>query len=169
MIPAPFILKKLMIFVEYLCAFFFVIMCSSLSLQIFARYCFNVSFFWAEEVARYSMVWIVFLGAVAGVAHGAHTRIDFFIRLLPGAIQRYIPVLTNTICIVFLATLIYSSSKMINIGLIMKSTALKIPMVLVYGALPACSILMIIYLVWYTASVFLNKPQQSDQKEGETS
>jgi TRAP-type C4-dicarboxylate transport system permease small subunit len=52
-------------------------------LQVIARYLFQVSTPWSEELARLLFVWGVFLGAAVGVRRDLHTRVDFLSRKLP--------------------------------------------------------------------------------------
>ncbi len=133
--------------IEYLCALFFLLMCSCLTLQVVARYTVADSFFWAEELARYAMIWIVYLGAVVAVRRKAHTRIDFFVNILPRRLRRFTAALVDAACIAFLLIVLTASQPLLKIGLTMKSTALHIPVILVYGALPLCSVLMILYFL----------------------
>ena len=141
-------LQKVSAVVEILCLFMFVVMCACLTIQISGRYLFERSFFWAEEIARYAMVWIVFLGAVAATYRHAHTRIEFFAGLLPKMGQRAAYILVTALSIVFLVAITVASSNMLWLGTIMKSTALGIPMIMVYSALPVSAVLMIFYLAW---------------------
>ncbi len=155
-------LQTVSVVIEALCFFMFVVMCASLTIQITGRYCFDRSFFWAEELARYSMVWIVFLGAVAATHRHAHTRIEYFVGLLSQTGQRLAYLLVTALCVLFLGVIAYASSNMLWLGSIMKSTAMGLPMILVYSALPACSVLMILYLVWDCFTTLRGAPQGGD-------
>ncbi|UTW70911.1 TRAP transporter small permease subunit [Anaerobacillus sp. HL2] len=48
----------------------------------------NSSFPWTEEVARYLMIWITFLGASFAFQYGAHIGIEYFKMKFPIPIQR---------------------------------------------------------------------------------
>ncbi len=133
--------------IEYLCSLFFLLMCVGLTVQVVVRYTVGNAVFWAEELARYAMVWIVYLGAIVAVRQKAHTRIDFFVNLLPRKMERYAAVLVDLICIAFLAIIIHASLPILTIGMTMKSIAMQLPMIYVYGALPLCSVLMIMYFI----------------------
>ena len=114
-------------------------------IQVVSRYIFGVSFFWAEEIGRFSMIWIAFLGAAIGVSQGAHTRIDFFINLLPKNIKKWVEVLNNVICLIFVIFLIYNSIPIIQISINNMSPGLNIPMSVVYSSLFISGLLMLIY------------------------
>ena len=57
--------------------------------QVFARYGLNHSLFWSEELARFLLVWLTFLGATSAYYRGAHPGVDALVsRLSPGARAR---------------------------------------------------------------------------------
>ncbi len=53
--------------------------------QVFSRYALNHSLFWSEELARYLLVWLTFLGATVAYHRRAHPSIDMLqARMGPG-------------------------------------------------------------------------------------
>ena len=54
-----------------------------LGAQIFARFVLNQSLIWSEEVATWSMVWVVYLGSAVLMRCNEHVGIPIFVRLLP--------------------------------------------------------------------------------------
>ncbi len=63
-----------------------VTMSALVALQVFCRYALNHSLFWSEELARYLLVWLSFLGATVAYRRGAHPGIDVLpARLAPAA------------------------------------------------------------------------------------
>jgi len=50
--------------------------------NVVARYGFNDSFPWAEEMTRYAIVWMVFVGGGVAARKGAHIGVDVLARLL---------------------------------------------------------------------------------------
>ena len=57
----------------------FVIIC----LAVFTRYLLNYVPSWSEEVPRYLLVWISYLGAALAVKYKEHISLDFFFNLMP--------------------------------------------------------------------------------------
>ncbi len=54
--------------------------------QVFCRYVLNHSLFWSEELARYLLVWLTFLGATVAYHRRVHPSIDMLqARVGPGA------------------------------------------------------------------------------------
>ncbi|WP_019119883.1 TRAP transporter small permease [Brevibacillus massiliensis] len=134
--------------------------------QVFARFVLNQSIDWAEEYARYAMIWIAFLGAAMGVKRGEHTRIDFFINLLKPNIKKWMEVFNCLLCIVFLGFLTYYAIDFFPRAMIMKSTALEIPMGAIQLILPISGVIMILY---YLAEIYsmIRKSPENVEKEGE--
>ena len=57
-------------------------------LAVFARYVFGQSLAWTEEVPRYLLIWISFLGAAACVARREHVGFDVLFNALPRPMRR---------------------------------------------------------------------------------
>ena len=55
---------------------------------VIARYVFGKAVSWTEEVPRYLLIWISFLGAAAGVARREHVGFDILFNALPPPIRR---------------------------------------------------------------------------------
>ena len=55
-----------------------------IGIQVVNRYVFGTSFTWVEELAGMAMVYITYFGAAMATINNSNTRIDFFIRKLPG-------------------------------------------------------------------------------------
>jgi hypothetical protein len=51
--------------------------------QFFTRYALNDSASWTEEIARYLLIGVVFVGAAIGVAKNNHIQVDLLYRYLP--------------------------------------------------------------------------------------
>ena len=49
--------------------------------SVVMRYGFNYSLSWAEDAAKFLMVWLTFIGAPLGFRHGAHVSLDLMVML----------------------------------------------------------------------------------------
>jgi TRAP-type C4-dicarboxylate transport system permease small subunit len=59
---------------------------------IVARYGFGQAVSWTEEVPRYLLIWISFLGASVGVLHRDHVGFDVLFNALPKPVRRVLGV-----------------------------------------------------------------------------
>ncbi len=57
-------------------------------LQVVSRYTGLMFIPWTEEVARLLFVWVVWVGAAAGLIRGGHIRFEFVVERLPARIRR---------------------------------------------------------------------------------
>jgi TRAP-type C4-dicarboxylate transport system permease small subunit len=56
--------------------------------QVYTRYVLSDSAGWTEEIARYFLVAVVFIGASMSVRKNNHIQVDYFYRLMPKAMGR---------------------------------------------------------------------------------
>src|SRR5207245_6634703 len=80
---------------------FFWILAVDIFYQFFTRYVLNDSASWTEEIARYFLICVVFIGLAASVRTNRHIHVDFFYRLLPKAACRVTSTLVDVVRIVF--------------------------------------------------------------------
>jgi TRAP-type C4-dicarboxylate transport system permease small subunit len=73
------VLRLLRPFILILATAIFVIV----TMAVFMRYVLGTSFSWTEEVPRYLLIWISFLGAAVGVQRGEHIAFDLLYKSLP--------------------------------------------------------------------------------------
>ena len=59
-------------------------------LAVIGRYAFGKSLTWTEEVPRYLLIWISFLGAAACVARREHVGFDVLFNAFPTGVRRWL-------------------------------------------------------------------------------
>ncbi len=77
----------------------FVLLFFIVALQFFTRYVLNDSLGWTEEIARYLLILLAFVGSVTCVRKGKHIYLEFFYRYLPQGLIK--PISTIVELIVF--------------------------------------------------------------------
>jgi C4-dicarboxylate transporter DctQ subunit len=99
---------------------------------------------WTEEMARYLMVWAIFIGASMGAKKNVHVGIEAFVSLLPQKFGRYIYLLAGFISTFFCLLICWFgyqvAAQILSRG--QTSPAMEMPMVYVYAAVPIGSALM---------------------------
>lgn len=102
--------------------------------QFVTRYVFNDSASWTEEIARYLLIGVVFVGATIGVARNAQIQVDFFYRHLPAALGRWLSRAVDVLRIgFFAAAVVLTAQMMIRLGSNTRMTIVDAPMNIVYG------------------------------------
>ncbi len=131
---------------KWVCALLMGIITATVFLQFAARYVFKSGIIWAEEVARYSAVWMTFLGAALALMFGSHAAIQVFIKKMPKGFQYLASILGHLAMIIFLVVIVVKGLGVVALTIADFSPGMKIPLGLVYLALPFSSVIMLIYL-----------------------
>jgi TRAP-type C4-dicarboxylate transport system permease small subunit len=87
-----------------------IVMSSIISIQVGLRYVFNSSIDWADELARLSFVWVVFLAVPHGVKKGIHVGLDLLPGLMPERLRRACGVFNRAAMAVFFITAGYQAA-----------------------------------------------------------
>jgi C4-dicarboxylate transporter DctQ subunit len=112
--------------------------------QVFARYLFNYSFTWYEELGRYLSVFVAFLGAGIGVKKGSHFAMDLIVMGLNRPFRQGVQFAVSAFSGVFLFLLTYYSIKIVirMNGFGATSPSMHIPMYIAYMPIPFFSMIM---------------------------
>jgi len=70
-------------------------------LAVIGRYVFGRSLTWTEEVPRYLLIWISFLGAAACVARREHVGFDVLFNALPAPVRRWLGAAIGALILAF--------------------------------------------------------------------
>jgi TRAP-type transport system small permease protein len=102
--------------------------------QFVTRYVLNDSAAWTEEIARYMLIGVVFIGATIGVAKNTAIQVDFFYRHMPAAVARWMARAVDVLRIAFFAyASVMTVEMMLKIGNQTRMTLVDAPMNVVYA------------------------------------
>lgn len=120
-----------------------------LFVNVVLRYAFSASTSWAEELIRYLMIWVTFIGGAVCVRRGAHIRMDFLLTMLSERAGRFLTRLVFLVAAVFCAALLVYSCQLVmfTVELEQTSPAMGVPMWIPYMAMPLGSGLMTMHFV----------------------
>ena len=120
-----------------------------LFVNVVMRYVFLLPIYWAEELARYLMVWMIFIGASQVTKFGGHVAVDIVPRFLSKRANTILTIIVNLICILFCILLAYFSFKqMLRVKVAHQvSPAMELPMWIAYLSIPLGTVLMLIRYV----------------------
>jgi len=111
---------------------------------VFPKFGFVVSVPWTEELARYLMIWCIFLGAAAATRAGDLIAMDTLTTVLAPKNAWRLKLFAYLVTMAFFAFLIVVGVRWMEFGLMEYSTVMDIPMVVVYLAMPVGGILAVI-------------------------
>jgi TRAP-type C4-dicarboxylate transport system permease small subunit len=113
-------------------------------LQIFTRTFFKVPFPWTDELARFTFLWFCFSGSVLTLRKKLHLGIDYFEGKMPQKLKFANRVFVYSLIILFGIFITVLGAQLLEIVSGQVSPIIRMPMVLVYIALPLMGILYII-------------------------
>lgn len=96
---------------------------------------------WSEELARYLMVWCIFLGAAVASRAGDLIAVESLVDALPARLGWRLKALSYVVTMVFLATLVWLGWRWVEFGEGESSTVMNLPMSWVYLSLPVGAVL----------------------------
>ena len=153
---------------EYILLVLFPLMVIVVFVATCVRYLTVMSLPWAEEVARYSMVWIAYIGASLGIKRNAHLGVEAVLLLLPQGTRKYFDYLRYLIIILFNVLIAYYTFQIIQsqISTEQVSPSLRIPMWFAYGAVPVGAVLMAWRCIQMIGQVGKPAPAAASAKKG---
>lgn len=115
----------------------FVIMVATMFGSVLARNVFRITVSWLDELARISMVYMVLLGAEAGLRDGTQVRVTAFISKLSGSLRKALDIVAQIVLIAFTAMATRGAiiNVQTNIARNVTTTSLNWPMAIPYMAL----------------------------------
>jgi len=144
-------MKKILNNEEYLLAVFLPLMCIIVFVNTVGRYTGTLSIPWAEEAARYLMIWLVFIGIAAAAKKNSHFAVEVFFLITPKAVHkpgRFFILFMVVFFNLFVSGLAIKFVKnLYNMGQV--SPSLGIPMWIMYSAIPIGCFLMAVRSIQY--------------------
>lgn len=112
-------------------------------INVVLRYLFGIAVSWSEEVVRYLMIWVTFIGMDVGVRDSKHLGVDFFVRLCGDRGEMVFRAISDVIGLGFAAAMAYLGVRL-TITLFQTqqlSPALQVPMGIFYLVVPIGGVL----------------------------
>lgn len=116
-------------------------------LGVFTRYVLNNALPWIEELARYSMIWLAWLGGGLALRRGAHIAVEFLRDALPPGLRSAVVLLGRLAVLVFLGICLWYGIDLTSRVSMQSTIALGVSMQIPYAAIPTGALLMAYHLV----------------------
>lgn len=124
---------------------------AAMSVIVFAnvalRFLTDESIVWAEEAARYMMIWLTFLGMGLVYRYGGHLAVDNLQDVLPSRAARWLRVVILVLVAVFGVMMMWIGANHVDRTWIQTTPVLQLPFGLVYTAMPVGSLLLILHML----------------------
>lgn len=125
-----------------------VTMTVSVALGVISRYVFDAPFFWTEEVARYALVWMTFLGSAELFRYrGGHINVEVLVQALPPVARRVVSLAVDLVVLAVLVAVGVGGYVLMTASSFSVSASLAIPMPWIYAVIPVSAAIAIGALV----------------------
>lgn len=115
-----------------------------LFVQIIMRTFFSAPLKWAEELARYLQIWITFLGIGYGIRRGSHIGMTLLKDRLPPILKAICGLIVDVAGFLAFIVLFRTSLQFLAYQNVV-STAMELPMQLVYLVIPVGAVIYMAY------------------------
>ncbi len=89
--------------------FLFICLLVAATLQVLSRYVFEAPLPWTEELARFLLVWVAFLGSASVARRKMHIAVEFFSNKFTGKVAGVVNTWLYLIMAIFLVILFYGT------------------------------------------------------------
>lgn len=167
------LLKKILVWLDrserLLMVSAFVIMVATMFGSVLARNVFRVTVSWLDELARISMVYMVLLGAEAGLRDGTQVRVTAIISKFSGGLRKALDIVAQVVLIAFTALVTRGAviNVQTNIARNVTTTSLNWPMAIPYMALVIGFGIMTLVQLSTLVKMVKRPADQFGEKEGQ--
>lgn len=133
--------------------------------QFFTRYVLNSSLGWTEEIARYLLIGVTFIGAAMAVRKRSHIAVEFFYTLFSPAGRHRLALAVDAVSLLF-----YAASVWITARLALRTrqymSSVDLPKSLIYWSVALGFAGMAVYAALNLARRWRSPPSEDDVPHG---
>ena len=123
------------------CVIFFIT-----TFTVFTRYLINYVPSWSEEIPRYLLVWITYLGAALAIKYKEHISLDVFFNLLPLKARQVGHLFLNGLIAIVAVIMVFYGIGLVNHFGDDKMESIPLTNFWLYLVMPISGTLMLLYL-----------------------
>lgn len=112
---------------------------------------------WTEELARYLMIWSVFIGGALAARHAELLAVDALVFAIPTIPGKIMKVVAHLLSIAFYFCIFFIGLEWTKYGLTQTSPAMGIPMTYIYSSMAIGAGLMVLNTIILLIDTFFNK------------
>lgn len=123
---------------DYTTAFFTAAFILVVLVSTFCRFFKLATLKWPDELARYLMLWMTFIGCGAAARRGAHFQIEVIYLILPEKLHKAVTILSTLLMDAAMLVIVYLSysTTMAQMRMGQVSSAMHVPMWIMYLTVP---------------------------------
>lgn len=133
-------------YAEYLLLLLGMSMTATVIVQVFSRYVLNHSLFWSEELARYLLVWLTFIGATVAYHRNMHPGVDFLFKRLDRKTRDRTRQLVHLVSLILFIIMIWYGWSFAYFIRAQTTPAMSLPKWLVFSIIPLSGLLFSLHV-----------------------
>lgn len=145
---------------NFIVTFLFIALVVIVFVQVFCRVT-GISFPYADELSRYTFVWLIYMGGSITIRNGMNIAFDAILDSLPKRIWKIVFTLVNVICCLFLAMAVVLGGELAWVNRVQHSSVMNLNMGAVMLAIPLGCLLMFFEQISY----YLRKMKEERDRE----
>jgi TRAP-type C4-dicarboxylate transport system permease small subunit len=118
---------------------------SVLAFGVASRFVLHAPLAWSDELSRYLLVWISFLGSSVAFRRGMHLGVEVWTGRLRAGWRRLLGCFVAVVVLVLMSVIAVEGVKLALFNTAQRSPAMRIPMVGPYLAVPVGAVLVAIH------------------------
>ena len=143
------IIEKISDFINHWIEYFLFIlgftMAIVVAVQVFFRYALNHSLFWSEELARYLLVWLTFLGASVAYHRKVHPGVDILYARMPALLRRFSSIAVHLVSMGLFGVMVFYGCQFAYFVRLQISPALYLPKWIVFSIIPISGLILMLH------------------------
>lgn len=132
-----------------------------ITLQIVSRVFFT-AVGWTEEVARFLLIWVTFLGATLAFQRGRHIAVTFVVDALPARLAQLARIAAVLVALGFMLALMVIGYRYMQIQSFQRSASLRLSMTYIYAVIPLSAAIMAWYALVDVVELIAKGPHRVD-------
>lgn len=116
--------------------------------NVLSRYFLNISISWSEEISRFMLVWLVFLGAALAYEKDEHLSLDILMRYLPKKAALFVKVIADFLVLFSIGLITKGGYSLTVNSWDWLSPATMTPYAYVYIVVPICSVALLLQTIY---------------------
>ncbi|GAB3070725.1 TRAP transporter small permease [Salinicoccus sesuvii] len=149
---------------RYIVSTLFIVMVSLVFLQVLTRFVINYPISWTEEISRYLMIYIVFLGSALLVRKSAHIAVDFLLEVVNPKAKGILDIIVLAVSTVFFGLLLIFGAQLTYIVIGQATPNLQFSMAWAYAAVPLGGLLMFLNALAVLFEKMLYRGNEGEEK-----
>lgn len=145
----------------------FLVLTTFLISQVFTRYIYKTSVPWMDEVTRFMLIWLTFVGVAVAVKKKANLGVAFFYNMVSVKWQKLLDLIVDAGIGIVCFIMLYHGILLSQMTMTTFSLTLEIPMGWIYIVIPVSGAVSLFFVIEDVISVLIEKTlmQRPDEEE----